>query len=76
MSLYLTRGKTPGLRPGNGSPTKHRQAFSLLLYVPPIKEICEEIETWQYFITSAKIRQIAISVRKSNQQKPHFFETV
>ena len=42
-----TRGKTRGLRPRNGSPTKHR--LSLLLYVPPIKEIFEEIETWAIF---------------------------
>ena len=66
-NIYIyTRGKTPGLRPGNGSPM-HFQASSFL-YVPPVKKIFEKkTSNKQYFINLAKMCQNAISVRKSYQ---------
>ena len=46
----ITRGKTPGLRPGNGSPMNF-QALSFL-YAPPVKKIFEKIKLQKSNISS------------------------
>ena len=67
MALFLTRGKTPGLRPGNGSPM-NLQDLSLFLYGFPSREnIWKKLKLQKSNISSTMQKLIKTPLLYGNQ---------